>query len=307
MRVGIIGAGLAGLTVARILDDCGHSVRLFDKGRAVGGRLATKRLDVNGHTLRLDHGAQYLRPRDPGFAALLLAHGAAPWPDAERFVPVPAFSALPRAMAEGLDCLTGCTIAAMAREAEGWLLDDGAHRHGPFDAVVLTAPAPQSAALLRAPAPELAAMLGGVAYAPCWTWLAAFDAPLPHPDVLRPASGPIGWAARHNARPGRDATEAWVVQATATWSRAHLDETPGSIADLLHAALRALAHDALGTPPPLAEATHRWRYALAETPLGRDCVWDAGRGIGLAGDFCLGARAEAAYLSGRALAEAMLR
>ncbi len=298
MRVGIIGAGLAGLTAARMLHETGQAVRLFDKGRTVGGRLATKRLEVQGQTLHLDHGAQYLRPHDPGFAALLLAHGAAPWPDAERFVPVPAFSALPRAMAEGLDCNTGCTNEGMAREADGWWLDEGPQRHGPFDAVVLTAPAPQSAVLLRGHAPELAAMLDGVAYAPCWTWLAAFDAALPLPDVLRPEAGPIGWAARNNARPGRAPMEAWVVQATGAWSRAHLEQTPQDVAALLCAAL--------GAPAPLAQAAHRWRYALAERPLGRDCVWDAGRGIGLAGDFCLGARAEAAFLSGRALAQAML-
>ena len=294
MSIAIIGAGLAGLTCARVLVEAGLAVRLFDKGRAPGGRLATKRLDVGGTTLRIDHGAQYLRPRDAGFAALLAAYGAAPWPDEDRFVPIPSMSALPRALAEGLDIALGRTVSSLRRDGAGWRVDG----EGPFDTVVLTAPAPQSAALLAEAAPELAAMLSRVTYAPCWTWLAAFEAPLPWPDALRPDAGPIGWAARNNSKPGRDAAEAWVVQATPEWSRAHLEADPASIASALRAALDA--------PPPLAEATHRWRYSLVEAALDRDCIWDAGRGVGIAGDFCIAGRAEAAFLSGRALAEAIL-
>ena len=294
MTVAIIGAGLAGLTCARVLMETGHAVRLFDKGRAPGGRLATKRLDARGTTLRIDHGAQYLRPRDTGFAALLAAYGAAPWPDEDRFVATPSMSALPRAMAEGLDIALGHTVATLRRDGAGWRVDG----EGPFETIVLTAPAPQSAALLAPVAPELAAMLSRVVYAPCWTWLAAFDAPLPLPDALRPDAGPIGWAARNNSKPGRDAMEAWVVQATPEWSRANLEAAP----DIIAAALRK----ALDAPAPIAEATHRWRYSLVETALERDCIWDAGRGIGIAGDFCIAGRAEAAFLSGRAMAEAIL-
>jgi len=294
MTIAIIGAGLAGLACARALAESGRAVRLYDKGRAPGGRLATKRLEVGGATLRIDHGAQYLRPRDAGFAALLAAYGAAPWPDEDRFVPVPAMSALPRSLAEGLEITPGHTVTALRRADDAWWVDAA----GPFEAVVLTAPAPQTATLLAPVAPELAAFLSRVVYAPCWTWLAAFDAKLPLPDALRPDAGPIGWAARNNSKPGRDAMEAWVVQASPDWSRAHLEDTPDAVA----AALR----EALGAPAPRAQATHRWRYSLVETALDRDCIWDAGRGIGLAGDFCIAGRAEAAFLSGRALAEAML-
>lgn len=313
MTIAIIGAGLAGLSCARALRDAGRAVRLYDKGRAAGGRMASKRLDVAGGTIRIDHGAQYLTARDAGFAALLAASGAQPWPDAQRFVPVPAMTALPRAMAEGLALDTGRHVVALESTQGGWLLhhlpaeklrpgkplpEMEPNVDGPFAAVVVTAPAPQAAELLAPVAPAMAELLDGVVYAPCWTWLAAFAHPLDLPDVLRPESGPIGWAARNNAKPGRDAMEAWVVQAGPEWSRAHLEDDAAAVA----AALRA----ALGAPPPLAEATHRWRYSLVEQALDRPCVWDRGRALGLAGDFCLAGRAEAAWLSGQAMAEAIL-
>jgi predicted NAD/FAD-dependent oxidoreductase len=146
--------------------------------------------------------------------------------------------------------------------------------------------------------PALAAALEAVEYAPCWTWLAVFAARLDLPDILRPDTGPIGWAARNNAKPGREAQEAWVVQAGPEWSRAHLEDKAGDVA----AGLRA----ALGAPAPLTEVTHRWRYSLVERALGLPCLWDGASGLGLAGDYCLEGRVEAAFLSGQALARAMM-
>ena len=68
-QVAIIGAGLAGLTLATRLTEAGHPVVVFDKGRGVGGRMSTRRGDADG--LRFDHGAQYFTIRDPGFRTLL--------------------------------------------------------------------------------------------------------------------------------------------------------------------------------------------------------------------------------------------
>ena len=42
-RVAIIGAGISGLACARQLVKSGVSVVVFDKGRGIGGRVATRR------------------------------------------------------------------------------------------------------------------------------------------------------------------------------------------------------------------------------------------------------------------------
>jgi predicted NAD/FAD-dependent oxidoreductase len=312
MSIAIIGAGMAGISCARALREAGREVVLFDKGRAAGGRMATKRVTLGETTIRIDHGAQYITARDAGFAALLQGQDVAPWPEPGRFVRLPAMSALPRALAQGLNIQLGRHVAALRRQNGQWMIDHlpadavrpgrplpdlAPEAAGPFDAVAVALPAPQAAPLLQPVAPALAAALEGVEYAPCWTWLAVFAERLDLPDILRPETGPIGWAARNNAKPGRDAQEAWVVQASPAWSRAHLEDKAGDMA----AALRA----ALGAPAPLTEVTHRWRYSLVERALGRPCLWDGAAGLGLAGDYCLEGRVEAAFLSGQALAQAM--
>ncbi|MFW5812000.1 MAG: FAD-dependent oxidoreductase, partial [Alkalispirochaetaceae bacterium] len=67
MSIVIIGAGIAGLAAARELTRLGRSVRLLDKGRGVGGRMATRRF-AGG---RFDTGAQFFSARSRPFRSLL--------------------------------------------------------------------------------------------------------------------------------------------------------------------------------------------------------------------------------------------
>ncbi|MBR0653744.1 NAD(P)/FAD-dependent oxidoreductase [Plastoroseomonas arctica] len=318
--IAIIGAGLAGIAAARALIAAGLAPHLFDKGRAPGGRLATRRAEVDGAKLQWDHGAQYLRARGPGFAQALDDAGAAPWPDAERRVGVPGMSAVPRALAKGIPGSFGRHVGVISGEPGAWFLDhwDAAEakpgaplpasaptRAGPFDAVLVTAPAPQAAELVGPIWPEAATRLDTIRYAPCWTVLASFAEQLPLPDTLRPKGDTIGWAARDSSKPGREAgAECWVIQAGPAFSRQHLEQPAAAVIPLLLAALAS--HSGAPLPAPRYAQAHRWRYSLLEQGLGAPCLWNPALRLGLAGDWCLEGRAEAAWDSGTAAAAALL-
>ena len=312
----IIGAGLAGLSCAKTLAAHGIAARLFDKGRAPGGRLATRRVEADGRSFTFDHGAQYLTARGPLFRAALDALDAKPWLGGEMRVGVPRMSALPRAFAEGLDVTMGREVVEIAGEPGAWMLRHAAPRRpggppggemaesGPFEAVLVTAPSPQATTLLARPAPTLAQAVGLVGMAPCWTLMAAFPERLDLPDQIRPEAGEIASAVRDSSKPGRNAgSECWVVQAGPDWTREHLEQPEAAARDALLAAFARLAGQAL--PAPLFAAAHRWRFALVEKPLGAPCLWDPALGIGAAGDWCIAPRAEAAVMSGMALAAAV--
>jgi renalase len=312
----IIGAGLAGLACAKTLAAHGIAARLFDKGRAPGGRLATRRAEAEGRAFTFDHGAQYLTARSPLFRATLDALDALPWLGGEMRVGVPRMSALPRALAEGLDVTLGREIVEIAGEPGAWMLRHAAPRRpgrppseelaecGPFEAVLVTAPSPQAAALLARPAPTLAQVVDLVDMAPCWTLMAAFPRRLDLPDQIRPEAGAIASAVRDSSKPGRDAgSECWVVQASPGWTRDHLEQAEPVVRPALLNAFVGLAGQAL--PEPVFAAAHRWRFALVEKPLGAPCLWDPALGIGAAGDWCIAPRAEAAVMSGMALASAL--
>ena len=86
MRIGIVGAGMAGLSCADALSRRDHEVTLFDKARGPGGRMSTRRLACEAGTMSFDHGAQYFTVRDREFSKLVadwsLRTVAAPWPEA---------------------------------------------------------------------------------------------------------------------------------------------------------------------------------------------------------------------------------
>ena len=308
VSVAVVGAGLAGIACARRLGEAGVPARVFESQRAPGGRLATRRFAVAS----FDHGAQYLKAEDPGFRALLelaAAAGAADvwrpaWPGqdsrSDLWVGAPAMNSLPRYLAQGLDVEYGARIVRLERGRRGWtLFDDRGSAHADFTAVALALPAPAAAALAGGRTP-LAARVRAVPMAPCWAALVAFGALLPGvPDAGFAGDATLGWYARNGSKPGRDAREAWVLHATPGWSRVAFDQPALTVQRALLD--RFSEHIGRTLPRTLVSDTHRWRHSRVEAPLGEACLFDPESGIGFCGDWCLDARAEAAWLSGVAL------
>ena len=270
--------------------------------------MSSRRVTTGHGDASFDHGAQYFTARDPGFREQVRrwqqAGCAAPWPAAgdEAWVGVPAMNAPVKALAGMLDVHWNVQVTALKRAARGWIvLADAAL--GEFDAVVIATPAEQAAVLLAPVKAEFAASATSTVSAPCWTLMAAFAERLPlAADIVR-GDPVIGWAARNSAKPGRVGMESWVVQASADWSRRHLEQSSVDITPLLLQALAGFAGVAL--PDPSAALAHRWRYAKSGAA-GQSHLWAAERSLGVCGDWLLGPRVECAWLSGSSLAAAIV-
>jgi predicted NAD/FAD-dependent oxidoreductase len=306
MRIGIVGAGLAGLACAEGLRQRGHEVRLFDKGRGAGGRMATRRMTTLAGDVSFDHGAQYFTARARHFIDEVRrwqqAGLATPWAEAgpDAWVGTPAMNAPVRQLARAANVQWSAQVQALSRLDDGWSLHGDGVSAARFDAVCIAVPAEQAAPLLAPWASNMAAIAAATRSLPCWTVMAAFAERLAvAPDTLR-AKGAIGWAARNSAKPERTGPEAWVIQADPTWSAAHLEAAPDTILPLLLAEFAAATGCVL--PTPLVASAHRWRYARSGS---HSCgaLWDAALGLGVCGDWLLGPRVECAWLSGRQLAE----
>ena len=306
MRVAIIGAGMAGLACADALTHAGHCVAVFDKGRGPGGRMSTKRLQTSLGEVAIDHGAQYFTARDPAFERVVATWRdqgiAVPWPlaGADAWIGVPGMNAIIKQMASAHAVTWSHHVTAMARQNNQWWLRGKTGEIGPFDAAVLAIPAEQAAAMLSLHDFSMARVALMARSQPCWASMFVFDRPLDALPMMIRNRGAIGWAARNNAKPGRGGPEAWVVQASGTWSLAQLEASPEHVSAMLGAALS----DALGcpVPPPVAVVSHRWRYALS-AGTGDGALWNRTIGLGVCGDWLLGPRIECAWLSGRMLAK----
>ena len=326
----IVGAGLSGLAAARTLHDAGRRVLVLDKGRGVGGRLATRRIHVGETTLHFDHGAQYFTARDPDFRAAVESWQAADvadvWADDfsavgeragkgtahyPRYRGTDGMAGIAKHLAAGLEVESGVRVTKLTPEAGGWLVecDTGEQFHAAD--LILTPPVPQSLALLSEsglhPDGELLAALRKVEFAPCLAVMVTLDGPsgVPAPGGLFAGPEPVSWVA-DNTQKGLSpvAHPAVTVHAGPEFSRAHYD-TPEAevVALLLGAAGPWLGSNAVATK------LHRWRYSLPTAVYpARHAEWHdapAGRVL-FAGDAFEGPRVEGAYLSGRSAAAALL-
>ena len=305
--IGIVGAGMADLTCAGELAAQGHSVRLFDKGRGAGGRMATRRVEVGGETVHFDHGAQYFTARGDGFrqavaqweAAGIVARWRAAGDDA--YVGTPGMNAPLKAMADGLDVNWNIRVGSLQSVGDGWEIgfEDGDPQR--FDSVIVAIPAEQAATLLNDANRDFADMADGSQSRPCWAVMAVFAEKLPLPDdAYRDADGPVPWAARNSAKPGRGGLESWVFHASPDLSRELLDVTKEDAARRIYAEFAARV-GVTGQEPAYSTA-HRWLYAMAEPNDGPPCLWDAQTRIGVCGDWLTHPRVEGAWQSGHALA-----
>lgn len=237
-RVAVVGAGITGLSCARALQAHGLETTVFDKGRAPGGRVSTRR--ASPHTF--DLGAQYFTARAPEFVRQVRAMHAlglcAPWTAqivaiddgtfrqvarVERWVGVPGMSHIARGLAEGVHLRCGHRVDGIQKQAAGLHLrgvrtegdatlgptpktqgDRGTEDLGVFDAVLVCLPAPQAVSLFDGLSSELPLALGAVEFEPCFAvGLSMLRAAGPSPPFDAAFIGP---------KPDAGAALAWVAR-----------------------------------------------------------------------------------------------
>lgn len=317
-RVVVLGAGMAGLVAARRLaGSC--DVVVLDKGRGVGGRLATRRLG----DATFDHGAQFLTTHTPQFAGVVAqwveSGVVTPWfrgrigpdgstdPDGHvRYRGTQSMNAIAKHLATGLDVRTATLVSSVGRTDVGWLVSMADGSVLGADAVLMTAPVPQSLALLAAGGVELTTpdrdALLAVRYDPCIALMVVLDGPsgLAAPGAVDPDDGPIDWMADNRVK-GVSEVSAVTIHATAGFTRDHWDASDDEIVDAL---LTAAALDDSAVPG--ARSIQKWRYARPSVEHPQRClVLDGPAPLICAGDAFGGAKVEGAALSGMAAAGAL--
>lgn len=304
----VVGAGVAGLIAARDLAARGATVVVVDKGRGVGGRLATRRVG----DATFDHGAQFVTARSTEFSAevagWVAAGVATPWFDeggVRRHRGVPAMTGIAKHLGTGLDVRLGARVSEVRPADDGWRVEFEDRSTEPMaaDAVVLTPPAPQTLALLDAPAVAESdrRALESIAYDPCIAVMVTPASPSPAASPeRRPDGGPVAWYADNQAK-GVSRMPAVTIHAGPEASRDLWDSADDEVIAELVGAID------LDDSAVVAAQVHRWRYARAVAALPEPCRVLAGVPPAVvAGDgFGAGGRVETAALSGAAAATAL--
>jgi predicted NAD/FAD-dependent oxidoreductase len=310
----VVGAGVAGLVAARHVAAEGQRVVVIDKGRVVGGRLATRRLDGGN----FDYGAQFFTVRTPRFRGLVagwihdglvdtwahgfyLAGGTLKQANEPLYRGRHGMEAVAAHLARGLDVRTDYTVTAVDFSGGLWHAqrEDGTALSA--RTLLLTPPVPQSLALLDAGAvalpDETRAALRRLTYDPCLAVMAVLDGPsgLPAPGGVWCSGEPLDWVADNTSKgiAAADSPASLTLHAGPAFSRDYEDDASAGAARLIeHAA------------PMLASAVrqhvaHLWTYAR---PVARHpqpaLILSAPGPLAVAGDAFGPGRIEGAAISG---------
>jgi hypothetical protein len=314
-RIAVIGAGLSGLAFAQALADDAR-IRLFEKSRGFGGRMATRRHDP----FQFDHGAQFFTAKSKTFQMFLepyLERGIVARWDARcveledgrvtsrlswsaeypHYVGVPGMNAFGSAVGDNLDVQLNTRVGEISRSAGAWQLwDIEGGDLGRFDWVVSSVPATQAMTLL----PDTFAhrdIVDNCEMPGCYTLMLGFNAaPALDWDAALVKDAPISWISVNSSKPGREGASSLVVQASNSWTGANMELDERSvIARLLAQTSRAIGQDASRAQHI---ALHYWRYANPGLRQGAQSLIDSGQQLAAIGDWCIRGRIESAFLSG---------
>lgn len=286
----IVGAGIAGLMAANRLQQAGHTVIVVDKGRGVGGRMATRRIGPG----RADHGAQFFTVRDQQFERFvrnwlelgLVQQWSTGWsrgsayPSAQdgypRYVGSRGMTTVPKFLAEAVDVRTKTKLVSVTpvlskaevAVSDQWCCTDenGSHYHS--RALLMTPPVPQSLALLDAGnvplTPSDCAALDRIKYDPCIAAMFRLDGEihLPEPGAVQRPDQTFPWLADNQRKGISPDARLITVHANHELSRELWDAEPSVTIAALQTALQPF----VAPDTQIKEAqVHRWRYAIPTT------------------------------------------
>lgn len=153
----VVGAGVAGLTLARRLSQNGEKVTVFEKSPGVGGRLATRR----GEGWIWDHGLVDIQPSDVppetylDWQSLGILENRKDQPQLS-WICSEGMTQLPKKLEVGFEVIRNCKIDLVRVGPGGkvWMIRDeeGNWHHG--NKLVLAIPAPQAELILDGSFPQ---------------------------------------------------------------------------------------------------------------------------------------------------------
>ncbi len=317
----IIGAGLSGLTAARELLATDMQVQIVDKGRGVGGRLATRRMG----NARLDHGAQFFTVRGDEFRATIDAaidqgvvdvwsHGFGDGDGYPRYFCPNGMTALAKWLTEqvtaaGATMSLGTRVSHIAAKEQGWELPLDSGGELTAHDLIVTSPVPQTLDLIDDGGvvldPAVRAELDAMSYKPVIAVLATLDGPsaIPAPGGVQQSEDDVFSFIADNQQKGISPEPAVTFHANGSLSTERWDDDDATVlADLL-----TEAQPWLGTANVVDAQLKKWKYAGVYVPHSDRCVVaaDMPGALILAGDAFGGPKVEGAFNSGLAAARAV--
>ncbi len=329
----VVGAGLAGLTCARQLQQQGYKVILLDKSRGVGGRIATRRID----NTPVDRGLFFLELQGQHTQKLIeqlrqqniiqLWHGRfcqlnkednlQPIESVDRYIAPAGINAIAKYLARDLEIKKPCrAIAIEPTKNNTWLIiaEDGSQIRG--KAIVMAIPAPQAVDILTSMGDRLSCLikpLRSVKFHPCITVTVGYDdkylSDLPAWEVLKiDTDEHLRWIILDSSKRDNIQQPVFVLHSSPQFADKHLDANKTNLESAGNTILDRATSVLSWLQSPQWMQVHRWRYAIPSQAIAAPFIaTNNPLPLVCCGDWCNGQGLESALISGLASAKELQR
>ncbi|CAN5251748.1 FAD-dependent oxidoreductase [soil metagenome] len=337
MVIGIIGAGIAGLTAGRHLAKAGHDITIIEKSRGFGGRMATRYAGKNNET-KLDHGLSHFSVSSSDFQKLadeLKENGLIkrwgdnialfdgnkfyqknPYPvNKISYTAINGMNSIGKYLSRWVDVKTETTAGGLTyigfnrRKKRSWMINLSGANTFEADAVIIAVPAPQAYGILQTSTNKTNALkiiseIDEVHYTPCYVLMAGYgDRELPNWDGVICKNTSLEFISNEATKKNYKQECSFVVKANADFTRSLRGKNEENIKkEMLDRLASIIGGWAMA---PQWSQLHYWRYSRAKKTLDRPYIelefQDAP--LALIGDYFNGNTMDDAYCSGINLAQ----
>jgi renalase len=342
MVIGIIGAGLSGLTAGKLLAKAGHEVTVFEKSRGYGGRMATRYAgkDLN---IKLDHGLSYFKAETPEFkeftAELLEKKLVQVWGknfsgyDGEKFLDrnpnassstfftsVNGMNAIGKHLGRWVDVRTGTRVGGLTyfgasrTRKRPWMINLTSSETFGADAVIIALPAPQAYGILSTTIDEINTLkivrqIDEIQYRPAYSLMAGYaNAGTPSWEGIVCSNSALDFVSNENTKRNNDRETSFVLQASEAFSRKHRNSDKDTV---IREMLTEFSNIAGGwASAPDWQQLHFWGFSRAKKVISDSPYFvleEEDAPLALIGDYFQGNTVEHAYRSGYLLAQEWLQ
>lgn len=311
----IIGAGICGLTIGKALTSSSTSFKIFEKSRAYGGRVATRR--INGQSV--DHGAQYFTVSNPKFRDFvkeyeelgiikqwaskfnvwdgqkLMFEGQA----TPRYICPKGFTDLPKELAKVIPVSREIKITEANQENGVWKLLTDTSLEIEADKIISTAPLHQTLDLFSDYlAEEQINKLNNIQYDACLSVILVYENTkhIPWKGIFWNTGNVLSWVANDSSKRINSNYSVIVAQCQPEFSKKYFDSSEEEVVNLITNELKQVLPSWIDNPTE--SQVKKWRYSKANSYLGEPYLEAADGKLILTGDWCLESKIESAFVCG---------
>lgn len=323
-KIAIIGSGISGLAAANKLSKK-FDVTIFDKSRGIGGRMATRRVNIDDKDFHFDHGAQFFTAKSEEFKEFchellqkeIIAIWQARFAEIDNYkitrkwqfddhhphyVSAPQMNNLCKYLSKDLKLILKQEINKITYKNNKWSLSTAENKEfNDFDYLILAIPSHQALNLLPKDFQEIqiiknAKMIG------CFSLMLGFKEKLNLEfEAALVKNSIISWVSNNSSKPQRPINYTLLVNSSNSWAEDNIEEDQEKLQALLIKELSKIIN--FEQNDILYKSIHRWRYANIKDHTGPKYLFDKNYNLGVCGDFFISGRVENAFLSGLSLSK----